>query len=378
MPQEFQIITKPVGARCNLECTYCYYVERDTPGPLVRAEAMSDEFLEKYVRQHLEAATGQKVQFLWHGGEPTLAGIDFYRKAVEIQKKHAKPGMEITNGIQTNGTLINNEWCEFFKKESFKVAVSLDGPPRLHDYFRVSDYRIPTHSKTIRGFRLLKEWGIVPEILCVVNAMNVEHPLEVYIYFREIGARTLTFYPLVERKPGPLGPVSYQSVPARDFGRFLCAVFDEWKGKDIGKIEVRVFEEAARTAMNQEHTQCIFKKRCGDVPVVEKNGNFYSCDYFVHQEHLVGNIRDRHLGELLEHPDQKAFGESKEATLPGYCRECDVLDMCNGECPKNRLISTPDGEPGLNYLCAGYKMFFRYCKPFMVAMAEQQKQHSQQ
>jgi uncharacterized protein len=366
---EFQVFAKPVGAQCNMDCAYCYYVDRNTPPQPGRLEIMPDELLERYIRQHLEADSEPVVMFSWHGGEPTLAGIDFYQRAIEFQEKYRKPGVTVMNGIQTNGTLINEEWCEFFKKESFLVGISLDGPPRLHDYFRVAKYRTPTHSRVIRGYRLLKEWGINTEVLCVINALNVEHPLEVYNYFREIGTRALTFLPLVERKPGPSGPVTYRSVPARDFGRFLCTVFDEWLEKDIGTIKVQIFEEAARTAFNQDHTLCIFKKRCGAVPVVERNGDFFSCDHFVDQDHMLGNIGEHHLAELLGHPGQTAFGESKETTLPRYCRECAVLGMCNGECPKNRFITTPDGEPGLNYLCEGYKQFFNHCRPFVDAVA---------
>jgi uncharacterized protein len=396
---EFQVFAKPVGAQCNLDCAYCYYVERNTPPHPGRPEVMPDELLERYIRQHLEADPGPVVIFSWHGGEPTLAGIDFYQRAIEFQEKYRKPGVTVMNGIQTNGTLINKEWCEFFKKESFFVGISMDGPPPLHDRFRLSKGRKPTHGRVLRGYRLLQEWGIPTEILCVVNAVNVKFPLEVYGYFRETGARNLTFLPLVERMPEPPGPpghssvpdgpglarvssrsvtagpgvarVSSRSVPARDFGRFLCTVFDEWLEKDIGKIKVQIFEEAARTAFHQDHTLCIFKKRCGAVPVVERNGDFFSCDHFTDQDHMLGNIREHHLGELLGHPQQSVFGESKETTLPRWCRECGVLGMCNGECPKNRFVIAPDGEPGLNYLCEGYKMFFSHCRPFVDAVAGQ-------
>ncbi len=366
--REYQVFVKPVGARCNLECSYCYYVDRDRHDPVTGAEIMPDDLLEELIRQYLEAAEGSEVFFTWHGGEPTLAGIDFYRKAVALQKKYAKKGITVTNGIQTNGILIDEAWCEFLKKESFEVGISLDGPYRLHDYFRVARTRKPTHSRAIRGYRLLKEQGIDPEILCVVNALNVEYPLEVYYYFREIGARNLAFFPLVERKPVPLGPVTYQSVPARDYGRFLCAVFDEWIEKDVGTISIEIFEEVARAISGREHAQCIFKTVCGNVPAVERNGEVFSCDFYADREHRIGNIRETRLARLLDHPSQKAFGKDKEVSLPQQCRSCEVLVMCNGGCPKNRFLAAADGEPGLNYLCEGYMKFFTHSRAIMDAV----------
>jgi uncharacterized protein len=327
--------------------------------------------LERYIRQHLEAASGGDVLFSWHGGEPTLAGIGFYRRVVELQEKYRGPGLKVTNGIQTNGTLLDQKWCEFLRQASFIVGVSMDGPAHLHDHFRLSKDGKPTHSRVMHGYAMLMRYGIPVEVLCVVNAVNVDYPLEIYRYFRETGARYLTFLPLVERVKGDAGEVSQRSVPARKFGEFLCRVFDEWKAQDIGAIKVQIFEEALRTAFRQDHTLCIFKRRCGGVPVVERNGDVYSCDHYVDPGHRIGNIGLHNLVDMLDHPKQAAFGAAKEVTLPRYCLECEVRGMCNGECPRNRFIPAPDGEPGLNYLCQGYRLFFNHCKPMVDAVAAQ-------
>jgi uncharacterized protein len=330
---------------------------------------MSDNLLEKYVIQHISATTDEMIFFSWHGGEPMLAGIDFYRKAVRLQKKHLPPGRKILNGIQTNGTLINEEWCRFLSDENFIIGISIDGPAELHNKYRYDINKQASHERVIRGHNFLQEHGINPEILCVVNALNVNNPLVVYDYFRNLGAEYITFLPLVERRPGTGGLVSKDSVPAHGFGIFLSSVFDEWLEKDIGRIKVQIFEEAARTAFNLEHTLCIFKKECGGVPVVEHNGDFYSCDHFVDSSHRLGNLNDNPLEYYLDSPEQKRFGKEKFNSLPRYCLECNVRLMCNGECPKNRFIKSPYGEDGLNYLCSGYKHFFNHCKPFVEAVA---------
>lgn len=365
--REFQVFVKPAGAKCNLNCRYCYYLEKAEPFDGKSAK-MSADLLEKYIVQHIEASTEPLINFSWHGGEPLLAGIDFYRKAVEIQKRYCPAGRTILNGIQTNGTLINEEWCRFFRKENFIAGISMDGPEKLHDLFRVSKNHEPTFRKVIRGYDLLVKHHVPTEILCVVNAENVKYPEEMYDFFRQSGASFITFLPLVERIADDDPAVSQISVPAVGFGEFLCSVFDAWVENDIGRIKVQVFEEAVRTAFGQDHTLCIFKKTCGGVPVVEHNGDFYSCDHYVNSNHLLGNIKDTQLVSLLESPLQKAFGQAKLDTLPQYCLECNVLDMCNGECPKNRFILTPDGKPGLNYLCEGYKLFFNHCRPFVNAV----------
>ncbi|MCX6261861.1 MAG: SPASM domain-containing protein, partial [Bacteroidia bacterium] len=320
--REFQIFVKPVGALCNLRCKYCYYLDKKALYPAESGFVMNDDILEKYIIQHIEATTEETVFFSWHGGEPLLAGIDFFRKAVFLQKKHKPSGVEIVNGVQTNGTL----------------------------------------------YEMLQRYRIRSEILCVVNSYNVKFPLVVYNFFKELGVKYITFLPLVERRPGTKSGVSRASVPPLEFGRFLVSVFDEWIERDIGEIKIQVFEEAARTAFNQEHTLCIFKENCGGVPVVELNGDFYSCDHFVNSDNLIGNINEGSVAGFLGSERQKAFGRAKSLTLPRYCVECEVKAMCNGECPKNRFINTPDGERGLNYLCSGYKTFFNHCRPFVEAI----------
>ncbi len=379
MPQlsrEFQVFVKPVGAMCNLSCHYCYYLEKKDlyKDGLLR---MSSDLLEKYIIQHIEASTEPYIFFSWHGGEPTLAGLDFYRNAVKLQHRHCPPGSFIVNGIQTNATLLNEEWCSFFAENNFMVGVSMDGPEEIHNLHRVSKDQGPTFHKVIRGYELLRKYKVSIEILCVVNADNVKYPLEVYRYFKQLGASFMTFLPLVERQVDHAMDISHNSVPSEAFGIFLSTIFDEWHEKDIGNVKIQLFEEAARTAFNQDHTLCIFKKTCGGVPVVEYNGDFYSCDHYVNSENLLGNIKDICLTDLLDSERQKAFGQAKLDTLPKYCLNCEVRSMCNGECPKNRFIKTPDGEPGLNYLCSGYKLFFTHCRPFIEAVALAWKnQHS--
>jgi uncharacterized protein len=371
MSKEFQVFVKPVGAKCNLACHYCYYLDKDSQVTGVQNAVMTPEVLEKYIIGHLEANSDSTTIFSWHGGEPTLAGIGFFRRVVEIQKRHRPSGVTILNGIQTNGTLLDEKWCEFLLKEGFMVGLSMDGPPALHDQFRQSKAQGSTFSQVLRGYKLLQKFGIQTEMLCVVNAHNANYPVELYRFFKELGVQFLTFLPLVERVPGTLTSVSERTIAAGAFGSFLCTVFDEWKEKDIGTVKIQIFEEATRTAFRQDHTLCIFKKRCGGVPVIEQNGDFYSCDHYVDPAHKLGNIKDHSLIHLLDHPLQISFGEDKEKSLPRYCRECKVLDMCNGECPKNRFISTPSGESGLNYLCEGYKLFFNHCRPFVEAVAAQ-------
>jgi len=368
--REFQIFVKPVGAVCNLRCTYCYYLKKSSLYPGDEHPVMSYELLEKYVEQHISATTDELVFFSWHGGEPLLAGLDFYRKAVHFQRKHLAAGKTVLNGIQTNGILLNDDWCRFLSDEGFVTGLSIDGPGNLHNLNRRTKQKQPSLEKVIKGHQLLQKNGINPEILCVVNAHNVKYPLVVYDFFRELGAQYITFLPFVERLKSSPASVTTDSVPSMAFGKFLSDVFDEWVEKDIGRIKIQIVEEAARKAFNQEHTLCIFKEKCGGVPVVEHNGDFYSCDHYVDVEHRLGNLNNQPLTYFLDSSAQKSFGEAKFLTLPRYCIECEVRDMCNGECPKNRFISSPGGEPGLNYLCEGYKCFFNHIKPFVDAIGE--------
>jgi uncharacterized protein len=271
--------------------------------------------------------------------------------------------------VQTNGTLLDEDWCRFFAAEGFAVGISLDGPREMHDRYRVTKSRNPSYDHAIRGYRLLQKHRIQHDLLCVVNSQNVQYPTQVYRFFKQTGARYLGFLPLVEQQPKGEGGVSQRTVPAEAFGSFLCTIFDEWMNMDIGRLKVQIIEEASRTAFGQEHSLCIFRRTCGDVPVIEHNGDFFSCDHFVDPEHHLGNIQKSPLAALLESTAQKAFGQAKWDMLPHYCQVCEVLDMCNGGCPKNRILHTPDGESGLNYLCEGYKRFFNHCRPFVEELA---------
>ena len=367
---DFQIFIKPVGARCNLRCGYCYYLSKGGINGQESDVVMDDRTLETYIKHHYSASSSDTVLFTWHGGEPLLAGIDFYEKAITFQRKYLPSGKNFHNGIQTNATLITKEWCDFFAKNGFTVGISLDGPEVFHDTMRHRGNKTGSFEKVIKGHRLLCEHGINPEILCVVNIYNVKHPLVLYDFFKMIGAQYLTFLPLVNKNDISAEKVSDESVPTLEFGIFLSTIFDEWVKKDIGIIKIQIFEEVLRTAFNQEHSLCIFREKCGGVPVVERNGDFYSCDHFVDKSWLLGNINEHTLQYFLNHPDQKTFGEAKQNTLPQYCITCEVKAMCNGECPKNRFITSPDGEPGLNYLCEGYKYFFNHCKPFINSVSE--------
>lgn len=366
--REFQIFAKPVSSSCNLRCGYCYYLEKKNLYPKPSQALMTDEVLENYIIQHIEASTNEVIMFSWHGGEPTLAGLDFYRKVVRLQKKYKPAGYSIINGIQTNGTLLDDDWCRFFSDENFFVGISLDGPEEFHDRYRKNAAGGSSFHEVLKGYGNLQKYRVMSEILCVLNSHNACYPSMIYDFFRNLGVVYLTFLPLVIRQHGSEKGVSPDSVSPLDFGRFLCNVFDEWVSKDIGKIKIQLFEEASRVAFRKEHTLCIFKVDCGGVPVIEHNGDLYSCDHFVDREHLIGNISTRSLASLLDSREQLSFGKSKSGVLPGYCRNCDVLEMCNGECPRNRFINTPDGEPGLNYLCPGYQMFFRHCLPFVEAI----------
>jgi uncharacterized protein len=373
---QFQVFAKPIGSICNLNCSYCYYLKKRYLYPNGELFRMSDEVLEEYIIQHIDASPETVIRFSWHGGEPTLVGLTYFRKIVKFQRRHQPPNRLIANGIQTNGTLLNENWCRFFAAENFTVGLSLDGPKEMHDHYRVTNDQKPTFNQTMRGYKLLQKHRIYTNVLCVVSAYNVQFPLKVYRFFKQINAKYINFLPLVEPQLNAEGGVSLNSVPAEAWGKFLCTIFDEWRDNDIGEVKVQIFEEAIRTAFNQEHSLCIFRPTCGDIPVVEHNGDFYSCDHFVNIENRIGNIKKTPLVELLESQTQRAFGNAKLNTLPRYCLECEVRVMCNGECPKNRFITTPNGELGLNYLCSGYKRFFTHCKPFVSEVATEWRQQS--
>jgi uncharacterized protein len=333
---------------------------------------MAEDLLERYIVQHIKTAQGPEVAFSWHGGEPTTLGIGFFHNAVEYQRKHKPAGWRIRNGIQTNGVLLDEEWARFLAAENFSVGLSLDGPAELHDRYRTNHAGQPSHSQVIRGYEVLRKRGVATDIVCVVHDFNVRHPLTVYRFFREIGCKYLGFLPVVERDPAAAGGVSSQTPSAQDYGAFLCKVFDEWIARDVGQMMVQVFDEASRPAFGIEHSLCVFRETCGQIPVIEHNGDFFPCDHYVDREHRVGNILDTCLSDLIDSPEQRTFGAAKRDALPRYCRECEALAMCNGGCPKYRFIETPDGEPGLNYLCAGLKRFFLHSREPLARMAARQ------
>jgi uncharacterized protein len=382
--RDFQVFSKPAGSMCNLACRYCYYSGSGASGKK-ESFAMADDVLEEYIAQHIDASSGPEVRFSWHGGEPTILGIDYFRKIVAFERKYQGPDKNITNGIQTNGTLLDDEWCRFLAEEHFSVGISLDGPAELHDQYRVTKGGMPTHERVMHAYGLLQRYKVPCDLLCVVHAGNVGHPLDVYRFFREIGARYIGFLPLVERArveaslsdltDSTEDNISDLTVPAEAFGDFLCAIFDEWQSRDIGHIKVQIFEETAATALGRDHALCIFRKTCGDIPVIEHNGDFYSCDHFVDAEHRLGNIRQLPLSVMVQSPKQETFGKAKFVQLPRQCKSCEVLAMCNGGCPKDRFLRTPAGEEGLNYLCAGYKRFFTHCTPFIAQVAALSRMH---
>jgi len=373
-PAGFHVLAKPTGAICNLDCSYCFFLSKEAlyPGDRFR---MSDELLERYIRQLLESHTTPEVTIAWQGGEPTLMGVDFFRRAVETAERHRRPGQRIHHTIQTNGTLLTDEWCELLAEHRFLVGISIDGPRHLHDAYRVDKRGAPTFDKVMRGLELLVRHGVDWNVLATVHAANQDHPLEVYRFLRDdLGARFVQLIPIVERdndtgfQEGDT--VTDRSVDPDAWGRFLIAVFDEWLRHDVGRVFVSHFDAALASWLGVPPAMCVFRETCGDAVALEHNGDLYSCDHFVEPAHLLGNIGETHLVELVASPRQRAFGEAKRDTLPAYCRRCEVRFACRGECPKNRFVRTPDGEPGLNYLCAGYKAFFGHVNGPMRLMAD--------
>jgi uncharacterized protein len=366
-PPRVHVLAKPTGAICNLNCSYCFFLDKERlyPGSRFR---MSDEVLETYIRQLIEAHRTREVTVAWQGGEPTLMGLDFFRQAIAYQEKYRKPGMTFENTIQTNGTLLNDEWCEFLKENNYLVGLSLDGSRELHDTNRVDKAGKPTFDRVMRGLRLLQKHGVEYNILTTVNAVNGDHPLEVYRFLRdEVGTSWIQFIPVIERvnedgrtlyQQGT--KVSDRSVKPEQFGNFLITIFDEWIRHDVGKVFVQTFEAAASKWVGLPSGMCVFEPTCGQGVALEHNGDLYSCDHFVEPDYRLGNLQEQHLRELVGSDRQSQFGKDKLETLPQYCLNCDVRFACNGECPKNRFLTTPDGEPSLNYLCAGYKAFFHH------------------
>jgi uncharacterized protein len=383
----FHIMTKPIGPICNLDCTYCFYLEKEKlyPGtkPGMKSWEMSGEVLERYIREYIAAQPGDEVHFAWQGGEPTLLGVDFFRNVVELQQKYAD-GKTIANALQTNGVLIDDEWGVFLAEHGFLVGVSIDGPRELHDCYRVDKGQAPTFDRVMRGIAKLKEHRVDFNTLTVVHRRNSEYPLEVYRFLKEIGSGFIQFIPIVERKAAvgdgnglllikpsfeTAAEVTEWSVEPQSYGKFLSRIFDEWVKKDVGRTFVQLFDVALESWMGMEASLCVFRKTCGSALAMEHTGDLYSCDHFVYPENKLGNIMESALETLVDSPEQKAFGEAKLTSLPKMCRSCEVRFACNGECPKHRFLTTPDGEAGLNYLCAGYKHFFKHIDPYMQFMA---------
>ena len=377
------VMLKPASAHCNLACKYCYYLEKNKLYPTAQRHLMSDEMLEQFTREYIEAQTMSQVLFTWHGGEPLLRSIDFYRKALSLQQKYAG-GRRIDNVIQTNGTLLTDEWCEFFAQNHWLVGISIDGPQPDHDHYRLTAAGKPSWKKVMQGIKLLKKHGVEWNAMAVVNAYNANHPLEFYRFFKENGCQFLQFTPIVERLTrhedgrtlASLAdkneiPLSEASVAPEQWGYFLCAIFDEWVRKDVGKIFVEIFDCTLANWMGISPGICAYSKECGHAGVMEHNGDVYSCDHFVFPEYKLGNIRDHSLIDMLYGEQQQEFSRLKHSSLPRQCKECDMEFACHGECPKNRFMKDKYGDSGLNYLCPGYYHYYQHVAPYMDYMKQE-------
>lgn len=371
------VMLKPAGAHCNLACKYCYYLEKNNLYDKSHRHIMSDEMLEQFTREYIEAQTMPQVLFTWHGGEPLMRSIDFYKKALALQKKYAR-GRRIDNVIQTNGTMLTDEWCEFFAQNNWLVGISIDGPQEYHDHYRLTTTGNPSWQKVMHGIELLKKHHVEWNAMAVVNAYNANHPLEFYHFFKDNGCQYLQFTPIVERLTKHQDGRTLASladdkeIPLADFsvtpelwGNFLCAIFDEWVRNDVGKMFVEIFDCTLANWMGVLPGICAYSKNCGHAGVMEHNGDVYSCDHFVFPEYKLGNIRDHTLIEMLYGDKQHAFSRLKHTSLPRQCKECDMEFACHGECPKNRFEKDKYGEPGLNYLCKGYYQYYSHVAPYM-------------
>ncbi|WP_291529549.1 anaerobic sulfatase-maturation protein [Bacteroides sp. UBA939] len=379
------VMLKPVGAICNLACDYCYYLEKSKLYQSTPKHVMSEELLEKFIEEYINSQTMPQVLFTWHGGETLMRPLSFYKKAMELQKKYAR-GRTIDNCIQTNGTMLTDEWCEFFRENNWLVGVSIDGPQEFHDEYRKNKQGKPSFIKVMQGINLLKKHGVEWNGMAVVNDYNADYPLEFYNFFKEIGCRYIQFAPIVERifqyqdgrhlasptKPfasptdsKDLAELADFSVTPEQWGNFLCTIFDEWVKKDVGTYYIQLFDSTLANWIGEQPGVCTLAKTCGHAGVMEFNGDVYSCDHFVFPEYKLGNIYQKTLVEMMYGEKQQAFGQAKQSSLPRQCRECEWLFACNGECPKNRFVQTASGEPGLNYLCKGYHRFFSHVAPYM-------------
>ncbi len=366
----FHVIVKPGGAICNLDCGYCFYLEKEKLYPRTRDWAMPPAVLERFISQKIEADNAPVVHFAWQGGEPTLLGVDFFRMVVRLQKKYAG-SKTIENAFQTNGVLLDDEWCLFFRENGFLVGLSIDGPRALHDRYRVDKGQKPTFNKVMRAMRMLARHGVSFNTLTVVHRDNAPYPLEIYEFLREAGSAYMQFIPIVEPSSGKEAPVTEWSVRPEQWGAFLTGIFDRWVTRDVGRVYVQLFDMALGRWLGMPSSLCLFAGECGNALAMEHNGDLYACDHYVSPRYKLGNIGNRSLLAMVNSARQRQFGRDKWETLPDMCRECEVFFVCNGECPKNRLGQTPGGERGLNYLCAGYKRFFRHIDPYMRFMARE-------
>ena len=379
VPPAFHLLAKPTGAVCNLDCKYCFFLSKETlyPGSQFR---MTEEVLESYMRQYIEAQQIPEVTIAWQGGEPTLMGLDFFRRSVELVKRYQKSGTNVQYSIQTNGTLLDDVWCAFFQEHNFLVGISFDGPPRLHNAYRVDKGGKPSFDRVMRGLEFLKKHSVDFNILCTVHAANGDYPLEVYRFFRDdLAAQFVQFIAIVERdnetgyQQGNV--VTDRSVSAEQYGKFLIGIFDEWVRRDVGQVFVQIFDVALAAWVGEPPALCIFSPTCGSAMALEHTGDLYSCDHFVEPDYFLGDILDTPMTELVGSEKQRKFGQDKLDTLPQYCLDCEVRFICHGGCPKNRFIASPGGEGGLNYLCAGYKAFFRHVDRPMRIMASLLRQN---
>lgn len=379
------VMLKPVGSKCNLDCDYCYYLEKENLYEK-KNPVMSEDLLERFIKQYIESQTMPEIMFTWHGGETLMRPLSFYKRAIELQKQYGR-GRHIENSIQTNGTLLNDEWCKFFKENNFLVGISIDGPKEFHDEYRRDKMGRPSFHRVMRGIELLKKHEVEFNCLAVVNDYNVDYPIEFYNFFKEIGCQYIQFTPIVERirKDNTISllklatarqradevDLAPYTVPADKWGNFLCAVFDEWVKEDIGKIFIQIFDSTLANWVGEQPGVCTMAKTCGHAGAMEFNGDVYSCDHFVFPEYRLGNINSKSLTSMMYSDEQLKFGNDKFDSLPQQCRECDFLFACYGECPKNRFIKDKYGNDGLNYLCQGYYQFFSHVAPYMDFMKKE-------
>lgn len=369
MSGSFHVMAKPIGPLCNLDCRYCFYLEKEKLFPKGEDFRMGDEVLETYVRKYIQSQDTPEIQFAWQGGEPTLTGVGFFRKVVALQRRYAG-GRPVHNAFQTNGTNLDDEWCEFLAREKFLVGLSLDGPEPVHNRYRTDKGGAGSFARVMAGMQLLKKWRVEFNTLTCVTRQSPDEAVEIYNFLKAQGVQFMQFIPIVERVEGLDGTaVMPWAVSSEGFGDFLNAVFDEWIKADVGRVFVNIFDVMLGAWSGMEPGLCTFAPRCGQAVAMEHDGGVYSCDHYVYPSHFLGNIMDVSLEEMVYSPTQVKFGRDKRDALPKYCRECEFLFACNGECPKHRFIQTPDGEPGLNYLCAGYRRFFRHIDPPMREMA---------